>query len=507
MGAAALLLLLGFLPGCGGSPQQPPKDAPPQAQKSSPTKPGKPRVVPAKPEEKPFQPAPQAIPAEPLTPPQAVSAENPPRSKTAPLAGLAAQAASEEFRLPELDENRIKTAGIAKAEGRYLTLYHDLEDLAAGQELTTVFDAAVPQWLAYFELPAEKVAGWKVVGCVMRQKERFAGSGLYPADLPDFPNGFSRGSQFWLFEQPTAYYRRHLLLHEGTHAFMVRWLGGAGPPWYMEGMAELFGTHRWQDGKLQLLYTPKHRDEAPDWGRVRIIKDDFAASKGMQLPEIFRYDVHAHLRNEPYGWCWGATTFFEHHPRWGAAFRALRKETKDRSIDFSKRFYENLKPDWAQVATEWQLFVARIDYGYDVGRSAVVYKPAQSLPEGGGTVGIVADRGWQASGFAVEAGKKYRLTATGLFELARKPKPWPCEAGGVTLEYYRGHPVGMLLAAVANDSDGANNITPLLQPAAIGLGREFTCDKNGMLFLSLNIPPATLEGNPGQVRVELKPMP
>jgi hypothetical protein len=274
--AAMLLAILGIVAGCGGAQTQPR----PQAKKPAQPKPVQPAAAQPKPADKPFQSAPQAIPTEPLAAPQADVGEKPARSKTAPLAGLAAQAASEEFRLPILDENRIKTAGITRAEGRYLTLYHDLEDPAVGQELTAAFDAAVPQWLAYFELPEEKIVGWKLVGCVMRQKERFVGSGLYPVDLPDFPNGFSRGSQFWLYEQPTAYYRRHLLLHEGTHAFMVRWLEGAGPPWYMEGMAELFGTHRWQDGKLQLLYTPKHRDEAPDWGRVRIIKDDFAAGKG-----------------------------------------------------------------------------------------------------------------------------------------------------------------------------------------------------------------------------------
>ena len=49
------------------------------------------------------------------------------------------------------------------------------------------------------------------------------------------------GAELWLHDQPTAYYRRHLLLHEGTHVFMASFLGGCGPGWYMEGTAELFG--------------------------------------------------------------------------------------------------------------------------------------------------------------------------------------------------------------------------------------------------------------------------
>ncbi len=96
--AAILLAILGIVAGCGGAQTQPR----PQAKK------------PAQP--KPVQPAPQAIPTEPLAAPQADVGEKPARSKTAPLAGLAAQAANEEFRLPNLDENRIKTAGITRAE-------------------------------------------------------------------------------------------------------------------------------------------------------------------------------------------------------------------------------------------------------------------------------------------------------------------------------------------------------------------------------------------------------
>ena len=65
-----------------------------------------------------------------------------------------------------------------------------------------------------------------------------------PTGDDKFLHGLSTGSDLWLYDQPSAYYRRHLLLHEGTHAFMGKFLGGCGPGWYMEGTAELFGTHR-----------------------------------------------------------------------------------------------------------------------------------------------------------------------------------------------------------------------------------------------------------------------
>ncbi len=93
-----------------------------------------------------------------------------------------------------------------------------------------------------------RAADWRIRGCLMREKRPFAACGLLPAGLPPFRHGFSRGRQLWLNEQPTAYYRRHLLLHEGTHAFMDAMFGGCGPPWYMEGMAELLATHSYRDG-------------------------------------------------------------------------------------------------------------------------------------------------------------------------------------------------------------------------------------------------------------------
>ncbi len=90
---------------------------------------------------------------------------------------------------------------------------------------------------------------------------------------------------------------------------MSRWLGGVGPPWFAEGCAELVATHRWADGQLTMRYLPQDRDETPNWGRVKIVRDDFAAGRGMALPAIFSYALQSHLRVEMYGWSWAAAQF------------------------------------------------------------------------------------------------------------------------------------------------------------------------------------------------------
>ena len=83
-----------------------------------------------------------------------------------------------------------------------------------------------------------------------------------PEDLPDFLAGYQRGHEIWIYLQPGDYYTRHLLLHEGTHAFMGWFLNGFGSPWYSEGMAELLAINQWQDGKLQLHYQLRDRQRS-----------------------------------------------------------------------------------------------------------------------------------------------------------------------------------------------------------------------------------------------------
>ncbi len=145
--------------------------------------------------------------------------------------------------------------------------------------LPEVFDQAFPQWCAYFHVDPLAAADWRMTGCLMKDKSRFQRAGLLPDSLPPFEHGFSWNYEIWLNEQPSDYYRRHLLLHEGTHSFMTTRLGSCGPTWFMEGVAELLATHRWQQGRLTMNYMPQDREEVPEWGRVRIIKDAFAAGR------------------------------------------------------------------------------------------------------------------------------------------------------------------------------------------------------------------------------------
>ncbi len=408
---------------------------------------------------------------------------------------------------PPIDERRVNAAGIRRLDGKHLTLFTDLPSAPEIDELPKVFDLAIEPWCKYFRVDPKSVADWKMRGFLMARRERFEAIGLLPDDLPEFLNGFARGGELWLYEQPSAYYRRHLLLHEGTHAFMQTFLHGMGPPWYAEGIAELMGTHRWQGGKLQLRYFPQNRNDVPQWGRIKIVQTEYKAGRAMSIEQITDYGPTAHLRNEPYGWCWAAAAFLDGHPQFAERFRRLPRRVEDAPRQFSQFFRTLYEVDQRQLSEQWQLFVVNLEYGYDLRREAIIYEPAESgnaQSDATTVVDIRADRGWQSTGLIVSAGTDYVLQATGRYQVARQPEIWWCEPSGVTIRYHGGQPLGKLLAAVSDQAGALAGITPLAHPEPIGKKRELQFANSGTLFLRINDSPAELADNAGQLRVEIR---
>jgi hypothetical protein len=428
------------------------------------------------------------------------------------MADLAAQAEAQaekpvdplRYDLPEVVEAKCEARGIRKLLGEHLILYTDVPSSPAVDELPHVFDLALPQWLAYFNVDAKRAEKWQMLGVIASKKELFADTGLWPDNLPPFLHGYMRDRQLWLYDQPSDFYRRHLLLHEGTHAFMWNCLGAMGPPWYAEGMAELLGTHDWSDGKLTLGVIPPSKEASPMWGRVKVIKDGFAARKALHLREVMSYPPEAHLKTEPYAWCWAAAVFFDRDPKYQKIFREAPQTVADVTPQFSERLLNRLPEPRGQVFEQWQCFVANMEYGYDVARESIVRResPAE-LPPAGTTIDLAVDRGWQSSGYLLSAGKRYQLTASGLFQIGKSSKPWMSEPNGITLKYYKGQPIGRLLAAVT-DEGKSGNVSPLLTPIAIGNQGEMTPEQDGVLYFRVNDSPAELADNAGTLKVTVR---
>ncbi len=387
--------------------------------------------------------------------------------------------------------------------GKRITLITDVPASPEIEALPAEFDQAYPQWCAYFGLMEQAKAEWHVNAFLMADKQRFASAGLIPDNLPPFLNGYALGLDLWLNEQPSGYYRRHLLLHEGTHAFMHSLLGGVGPPWYAEGMAELLATHRLVDGRLMLNAFPQRREDVPQLGRIKLVRDAVAAGRLMAVDEVLSYGPTAYRDNAAYAWCWALSAFLDGHPRYRERFRQLPKAVLGN--DLNARMRERFTADWADLAEEWQLFAASVEYGHDLVRSAIEYAPGEPLSKGAKQIAVAADRGWQSTRIRVTAGKTYHLRASGRFQIALEPGPpersWESEPNGVSIRYYGGRPLGLLLAAVHPEPRNPQAASALLKPETVGLETTLRPTANGTLYLRLNDSPAELADNKGSVDV------
>ncbi len=400
-----------------------------------------------------------------------------------------------------VDERRAARAGIRRIDGRHLRLYTDLPHGDAVDGLGKVFDAAVEGWTEYFGIAPERTARWRMQGFLIEDRAKFAALGLLPETNPDFVNGYCQGSELWLVEQPSDYYRRHLLLHEGTHGFMYAFLGERAPGWYMEGMAELLGTHRWHDGRLALRQLPANRDDVPMWGRIKLVRE----SKAMPLPVVLKLGEGRALSTDHYGWCWALCKFMDSHPEFGDEFRRLSKRAGRQG--FNQQFRISYRQQWADLLFEWRAFVAALDYGYDTERMTVTHRKAKPVRAKAATT-IFADRGWQSTGWRLQGGESYTITASGRYVIARElltgaSEPWPCEPGGVTIEYHDGLPLGKLLGVLRPvDGQGAIDFS---EPLAVGNQASVTPQVDAILYLRVNDRPDRLSDNEGTLRASIVP--
>lgn len=424
-------------------------------------------------------------------------------------AATSAQSIVQSIKSAPIDDARAQSNGIRKLASRHLVLYTDLPSSPEIDRLPEIFDQAVPQWANYFDVDESKTASWKARAFLIGDRRRFDALGLMPLGNDKFINGISIGSDLWLYDQPTDYYRRHLLLHEGTHAFMVTFLGGCGPGWYMEGTAELMATHRLDDlRRLTLRIMPRERTEVPMLGRFKLIRDAVAEGRSLSFADVMQIDNREQLGNEAYAWCWAAAKFLDTHPRYRGRFQRLKKHVRD--PEFNRIVRKEFDRDWSDLIAEWPAFVHSLDYGYDFERMAIKFRQGTRLTNGPRSVTIAADRGWQSSGVRLDAGKSYRVTASGRYQIASSDidgvaETWPCEPGGVTIEYHDGKPLGMLLGAIVSRTAEASAAhATLADEFDIGLNATITPAANGTLYLRVNESPSQLTDNRGELAVTIE---
>lgn len=435
-------------------------------------------------------------------------AEEPPGASSHPaLSEVAQPVYRPDDQRPVHDEAHLAALNIRKYESRRLRLYTDIPE-ADAQSLPMLADHAVEALFAYFGPlpPARDGSDFQMTGYLFRSEALFREAGLIPVDLPTFEHGRHRRNEFWMRDQTYDYYRRHLLIHEITHCVMTYLPETRAPVWYLEGMAELFGTHRLNsDGQFAWGVMPDAPENFAGLGRITLIRDEYARGRDRSIPQILQYQAEEFLEPAPYAWSWALCHFLARHPRYREKFQALGQHlTGDQ---FLRVFQELFATEERDLTTEWTLFTLNLQYGYDLERAAIEFRTGTPLAahEAPREVVVQADRGWQSSGLFVEAGATYHLKASGRFTLADVPKPWVSEPQGVSIRYFDGFPLGQLLACLRQENEptasGRETMTNVLP---IGRERQFTAPVSGTLYLRLNDSWSELADNRGQVLVTLQ---
>ncbi len=395
--------------------------------------------------------------------------------------------------------------GFSRVSGKYIDVITDMplnEDL---RELTKAFDAAIPQWCQVFALSEATVAEWHVEAYVMLDRARFQAAGLIPQAISGFKYGFQLGDRIWVTEQQSAYYRRHLLLHEGTHWMMARKYGRQGPPWLMEGMAEWLGTHRWDGIHLKMGVIPRTREEAAYWGRTKIIQQQLADGVAPSLESILRYSDIAHQDQDAYAWSWAAVLFLKHHPSSSDTFDLLLKQPMQGRDDVNRWLFKQLQTRWPHLRREWNAAITDFDYGYDLSRGMLGLSKTSVLLNAPKLIQIDSAKGWQASGILVSSGSKIQIHAEGNYIVGREPKPWNCQPNGVTLEYFRGLPLGRLLMTIAPPIPQEPDFSLPLSSIAVGADGEITIAESGELHFRINESIGGLADNEGTLNITISP--
>jgi len=408
-----------------------------------------------------------------------------------------------------------RRAGLRVLEGAHLALVTDrpLREGDGVEELPAVFDAAFAGWCGHYGLDPASLHDWRACGCLVVDRERFRAAGLLPDGIPDFVNGFCAGNRFWLVDQSNPAYRRHLLLHEGVHAFTLTVRSLATPVWYTEGIAEFLATHRLEPGpdgsaRLVLAPIPRQAADVEQLGRIERIREARATGRAPALADVFATPVGAHQDIGAYAASWAAVALLAGHPVHAEPFRALERGPLDAS--FSARL--QAAPGWddARAARDFDAFTDEIDYGYDFSRSAIDWAAGAPL-RAAATVQVAAGRGWQNSGLAVARGARCAVAASGRVGLGRvvdaagTATPLESEPDGITLRWYRGRPAGRLLVAqwIAAPAEGR----PRFEVLGAGAAAELVARADGPLFLKVNEPPGALADDTGGFTVVVRPLP
>ncbi|MBQ7814001.1 MAG: hypothetical protein IJ387_05845 [Thermoguttaceae bacterium] len=456
---------------------------------------------------------------------------------------------------PAINEKKAAELGIRRIEGKNVTLTTDLPPSPGVDQIPAALDAAIPHICRFFNVDERKFENWKINAFLMGNVDSFIEIGVLDGP-PRFLYGYSVYDRILAKDQKIEYYNRFLLLHELVHSFMHEVFGDLRPRWYSEGSAEYLALHLWKPAKksIEIAQFQTGPDATPGFGRLQEIREIVRAGKAPTLREILAFEPRDYVRTSTYAWSWALVAFLNESPKYRDVADLLPYWST--YWEPNRVFADIVGDRWGELENDWADFVGRIDFGYDFDATAVDAAPGRPFEEAAaesGNAAVVveaaANRGWQNSGVALEAGTTYRLATAGRFALnvEEAGKKLEFEAPGATFRYVEGAPLGRLQAVVvplegatfdefyslnsagwangapsngaaktvgglrrgksANEAKSAPRGTLEPWDAAVGFETSTTTltpERAGTLFFRINDAPANLAKNAGSVKIQIK---
>ncbi|MDM4017823.1 hypothetical protein [Roseiconus lacunae] len=370
--------------------------------------------------------------------------------------------------------------------GRHITLQSDTGTTESLTDLVESFDASVSQWERMLDLPDGKLDSWHVRAFVMEQPDRFRASGDLPQSL-DFQYGYAMPGVIWVRLQPSQYYTRHLLLHEGVHALAIDQFGGTGPSWFSEGVAELLSVHRGQGDEIQIGTIPADKNEVPYWGRFKLLSQARDEAKIPNLSSLLRLPNRLDGDVESYGWCWLAGSLLTQYPEYRPIWLKTARDGLDVSESFTESFRKSVASQWPIIQARWRILTETADYGFDWSRERVDLSIKDPLfRDSELRLNVAADKGWQSTGVRFAPGTKLSIQASGRCSVNQIPKPWISEPAGVTIHYANGRPLGQLLVCVLPNLTGDEPFLDPLKIVAVDPETDLKIDQHCWLLFRIN---------------------
>lgn len=426
--------------------------------------------------------------------------------------------AAPRFRLPDdrpqLNRDELLAEGLRILESEHLVLVTDLP-LESVADLPPLADALFRTLEQRLGKLTPDIVGktFQVTGFLMDVRDRFDRADLLPPEQYPIRHGRNLGYRFWMNNQTADYYRRHLLLHEFVHCYLMCEYGMTDIPplWYTEGIAEYFATHKLHDdiATSEFGVLPSSVTGFEGWHRIAEVQRhvNFNPSAPDELVDFVPLQTVLHppdatfVDDLQYAHAWALVWLINHHPELNADFAAIAAcRTRQQ---FQEALADVPESTWTQLNQIWPLYLDGLKEA-DVADVRFPAVRALTSPESQTGVSLPAEfaldagQQWVSTGLQLNAGQEITIECHGRCIVEETSKPWFCEPDGITIDYVHGSTLGQVVGAIISE-DG----TRTTRRIPIGSTRHLRSPIDGILWLQINDEWSERDRNHGTVSVRI----